>query len=151
MAETLNVSGEVTYTLKNDKGEILVSETIKNLVVTGGKTYIVSRMKDATTTAVSHLAVGTGTNSPALGDTTLQTELARVAMSGGTGSVTTGTNTITFASTFGAGVGTGTLTELGVFNDPTAGTMLCRAKFSGAGIIKGAPDSLDVSWTITIG
>ena len=35
-------------------------QEVNNLVVTDGKEYVASRMKDATATAMSHMAIGSG-------------------------------------------------------------------------------------------
>jgi len=50
--------------------------------------------------------------------------------------------------TFGAGVGTGAVTEAGIFNASSAGTMLCRTTFSV--INKAAADTLGITWTVTV-
>ena len=55
---------------------------------------------------------------------------------------------ITFEETYAAGVGTGAITEAGIFNDPTTGTMLARTVF--ATVNKGAADVMTISWDVTI-
>ncbi len=144
--EKLKVTGDVSFVLRDKTGKIIETKEINNLVVTTGLNYIASRMKDATATAMTHMAVGTGSTAAALGNTTLGTEVAasRTALT----STTVSTNTIQYACTFGAGVGTGALTEAGVFNASSAGTMLCRTVFSA--INKAAGDSLTITWTITV-
>ncbi len=144
--EKLKVTGDVSFVLRDKTGKIIETKEINNLVVTTGLNYIASRMKDATATAMTHMAVGTGSTAAALGDTTLGTEVgaSRTALT----STTVSTNTIQYACTFGAGVGTGALTEAGVFNASSAGTMLCRTVFSA--INKAAGDSLTITWTITV-
>ena len=122
---------------------MIVQET-DNLVVTAGKAYVASRMKDATATAMSHMAVGTGTVDPAVGDTTLGTETARVALT----STTVTSTAVAYVATFAAGTGTGALTEAGILNASSGGTMLCRTEF---GVInKGASDSMTITWTVTV-
>ena len=49
---------------------------------------------------------------------------------------------------FAAGSGTGAITEAGVFNASSGGTMLCRTVFSV--VNKGADDSMTITWTITV-
>ena len=78
--------------------------------------------------------------------TDLVTESARVALTGGQGAPST--NTIVYTATFAAGTGTGALTEAGVLNASSSGTMLCRTVFSA--VNKGADDSVTITWTITI-
>jgi len=102
-------------------------------------------MKDATATAMTHMGVGSGTVDPAAGDTALGTALgARIALT----STTVTANDIVYVATFGAGSGTGAVTEAGIFNALTSGTMLCRTEF--AVINKGASDSMTITWTVTV-
>jgi hypothetical protein len=51
-------------------------------------------------------------------------------------------------ATFGAGQSTGAVTEAGIFNDATAGTMLCRTVFDV--INKGALDTLVITWKVAV-
>ena len=92
------------------------------------------------------MAIGQGTGNPAAGDTALGSELGRVALTTAGGSVTD--NVVTYAASFGAGTGTGAVTEAGILNADTAGTMLCRTKFDV--VNKGANDSMSVTWTVTL-
>jgi hypothetical protein len=101
-------------------------------------------MKDATATAMSHMAIGSGTNDPAAGDTTLQSELGRVALF----STTVTSNSVEYQATFPAGTGTGAVTEAGILNASSGGTMLCRTEF--AVINKAAGDSMTITWTVTV-
>lgn len=121
----------------------VVSE-VPNLVVTAGKEYVASRMKDATANVMSHMAVGSGSTSPAAGDTALGSELDRVALT----STTVSSNELTYVATFGAGVGTGAITEAGLFNAAAGGDMLCRTTFSV--VNKGASDSMTITWVVTV-
>lgn len=129
-----------------------VEREIDNLVVTAGKEWVASRMQGVVDDAMSHMAIGTGTTAAAIGDTTLGTESARVALNTAGGTVSA--NTITYEATFGADVppltapATVAITEAGIFNDASAGTMVARTVF--AAINKGETDSITVSWTITI-
>jgi hypothetical protein len=144
--DAIKVTGELRITLTNPEGNIKQEVVIPNLVVTVGKNYIASRMKDATATAMTHMEVGTGTTAAAVGDTALQTAVAssRVTLT----STTVTTNSVAYVATFPAGTGTGALTEAGIFNASSAGTMLCRTVFSV--INKGAADTLGITWTVTV-
>jgi hypothetical protein len=68
----------------------------------------------------------------------------RVLLSGN--SVTN--NAITYTATFPAGTGTGAITEAGIFNASTAGTMLCRTTFPV--VNKQAGDTIAVTWVVTV-
>lgn len=117
---------------------------VPNLVVNSGKDYIASRIKDATATVMSDMAVGTDNTAASAGQTALIAETARVTLT----STNVSANVVTYVASFGAGTGTGALTEAGIFNASSAGTMLCRTVFSV--INKGALDSMTITWTVTL-
>jgi len=142
--DKLKATGSVNVVVRGEDGRVSQNFTVPNLVVDTGLNYISSRMKDATATAMSHMAVGTGTTAAASGDTALETESARVALDSST---VTGAS-ISYVATYPAGTGTGALTEAGILNASSAGTLLCRTLFSV--INKGAADTMTVTWTITI-
>ena len=142
--DKLKATGSVNIVVRSENGKVSQDFTVPNLVVDTGLAYIASRMKDTTDDAMSHMAVGTGTTPAAAGDTTMETESARVALD----STTPAGGSITFVATYPAGTATAALTEAGIFNDASAGTMLCRTLFSV--INKGASDTMTITWTITI-
>jgi hypothetical protein len=135
----LKMKGRLTISINDE-----VVQEIDNLVVTAGKAYVASRIKDTSATAMSHMGIGTGTTAAAASDTALVSEAARTALT----STTVSTNTVVYVDTFGAGTGTGAITEAGVFNASSGGTMLCRTVFSV--VNKGADDSMTITWTITV-
>ena len=119
-------------------------QEVKNLVVTDGKEYVASRMKDATATAMSHMAIGTGSTAAAASDAALGTEAGRVSLT----STTVSSNEVEYVATFGAGTGTGAITEAGILNASSSGTLLCRTVFSV--VNKGSSDSMTITWTVTV-
>lgn len=136
--EELKLTGHVTVAINDE-----VVQEIPNLVVTAGKGYVASRMKDTTAAAMSHMAVGTSATAAAAGDTALGTEAARVSLT----STSVNANVITYVATFPAGTGTAALTEAAILNSSSGGTLLCRTVY--AVLNKGAADSMTVSWQIT--
>ena len=142
--DSIKMTGELRITVTNPEGNIKHETVVPNLVVTAGKDYIAERMKDDTTTAMSHMAIGTGTTAAAVGDTALGTEAGRVTLT----STTVTNNAVAYVATFGAGTGTGAITEAGLFNASSGGDMLCRTVFSV--INKGAADTLGITWTVTV-
>ena len=119
-------------------------QEVDNLVVTDGKEYVASRMKDATATAMSHMAIGTGSTAAAASDSALGNEAGRVSLT----STTVTNNEVAYVATFGAGTGTGAITEAGILNASSSGTLLCRTVFSV--VNKGAADSMTITWTVTV-
>jgi hypothetical protein len=140
----LSATGKLSIVVNDNAGNLKQELNVTNLVVDTGLDYIASRMKDTSATAMSHMAIGSGTDDPADDDTTLQTELGRVSLT----STTVTSNSVEYVATFAAGTGTGAVTEAGIFNDVTAGTMLCRTEF--AVINKAAGDSMTITWTVTV-
>ena len=143
--EQMSVKGRLSVVLLDADGKVKQSQDIPNLVVNSGLAFIASRMKDTTDAAMSHMAVGSGTTAAAAGDTALETQIgSRVSLT----STTVTANATAYVATFAAGTGTGAITEAGIFNASTAGTMLCRTVFSV--VNKGADDTLQITWTITL-
>ena len=132
------------------KGKLAISlngkivQEVDNLVVTAGKGYVASRMKDTSATAMSHMAIGSGSTAAAANDTALGNELGRVALT----STTVSGAVVTYVASFPAGTGTGAVTEAAILNASSSGTMLCRTVFSV--VNKGASDSMTVTWTVTV-
>ncbi len=135
----LKMTGAVAIALN---GEVV--QEIPNLVVTAGKNFVASRMKDTTKAAMTHMAIGTNNTSAAAGQTALSSEAARGALT----STTVSNNTIAYVETFAAGTGTGAIVEAGVFNASSSGDMLCRTVF--AVVNKGSADAMTITWTITV-
>lgn len=143
--ELLKATGRLNIQIKGPDGEVKDERTVDNLVVTTGLNYIASRMRDATATAMSHMAIGSGTATAAAANTALGTELGRVSLT----STTVSGNGVSYVASFGPAVGTGAITEAGLFNASSGGTMLCRTVF--AVVNKEAGDTMSITWTVTIG
>lgn len=142
--ENIKATGELKIVLRDKDGNIKFEKNEKNLVVSVGKAFIASRMIGVADDVMSHMAVGTNNTAPAAGHTALLGEIGRAALV----SSTTLDNVVTYSALFAAGVGTGALTEAGIFNATPAGTMLSRTVFSV--VNKEADDSLSINWQITI-
>jgi hypothetical protein len=143
--DNLKLSGQVDIVLRDKNGNVKEERTEENLVVTTGLGYIASRMKDASATAMTHMGLGSGTTAAAAGQTDLVTLLgARESLD----STTVTANAVAYVASFEAGDATGAVTEAGIFNASTSGTMLCRVKFDV--VNKAADDTMTVTWTITV-
>ena len=148
MQESAKFKGVVDIVLTDENGNIKHQETVENLIVTGGLAHIASRMIGAGQAVMSHVGVGTGTTAAAAGQTTLEAETARSLSTLSHTSTTYLDDTVQHSATFPAGRGTGPLTEAGIFNASTGGTMLNRTVFSV--VNKAASDTLTVTWRIKI-
>lgn len=139
LIDPLKVRGKLSISIN---GEVV--REVDNLVVTTGKNFVASRIVGTATDVMSHMALGTGGTAAAAGDTALGAEVGRSSLI----SASVVDNEVTYAATFGAGVGTGTIVEAGIFNAASAGDMFCRTVFSA--IAKGASDSMTITWTVTV-
>lgn len=142
MESTLRMKGHVRIVI----GQEVVYDG-PNLITTAGIGWNVSKMYAAGSPGadVSHIAIGTGTTAAVIADTALETEIARVAVSGAP--VQTG-STLKYSATFPAGTGTGAITELGLMNAGSGGTLIARVV---RGVMtKTATDPMLIEWTITI-
>ena len=143
--DSSKVTGMVNVVVRDEiTGAIKQEFTVPNLVVDTGLAYIAGRMKDTSDAAMTHMAVGTDNTAAAAGNTALGSQLDIQALT----STTVTANSVAYVATYAAGTGTGALTEAGIFNAASSGTMLCRTVF--AVINKGAADSMTVTWTVTI-
>lgn len=164
LSNIVELGGTLAIAHFGSNGELIEDRFYSNIVVTVGKQWIAARMKDTgIPTQMGYMAVGgnatVGSNptktTPVVGDTQLTTggspalsELARVGLSTAGGTVSGAV--VTYAATFSAGTGTGSLVEAGIFNSATAasGTMLCKTSFDV--VNKAANDSIAITWTVTI-
>ena len=143
--DELLATGQVLIQVLDSEGNVKEERKVKNLVVTTGKTYIAARMQGTSVpTVMGYMAIGTNTTTPAVANTALGTEAGRVALA----SFTSSGAQVTATATFPAGTGTGAITEAGIFNANSGGTMLCRTTFPV--VNKAAGDSIAVTWVVTV-
>jgi hypothetical protein len=142
--DLIKASGSLRVVVTGSDGNVKEDRQFHNLVVTTGKDFVASRMVGTAAAVMSHMAIGDGTTAAATGDTALESELGRVALAGSSAT----NNVVTYTATFPAGTGTGAVTEAGILNNSTGGTMLCRTVF--AVVNKGADDAMSVTWTVTV-
>lgn len=143
----IKMTGELTVQKFNSNNELMEEVHVSNLVVTTGKQHVAERLINDSEVKMSHMAIGGGNIIAASANTTLNTELGRVAL---TASTRTGAS-ITYTAVFGAGLATGSIQEAAIFNDASAGsgTMLCRTTFPV--ITKDNAETVAISWTVTVG
>ena len=137
-----NIKARGTIELTDGNG-VVVRQA--NLVVDIGKDWMAGMISGAGN-PMTHIATGTSVVPAAAGDLALGTELFRKSVVVSGGDVTD--NVIVFEVTLVAGEATGALTEVGLFNAPSAGIMAARSVF--AVYNKGAADILNIRWTLTI-
>ena len=125
--DNLALTGALTIAINDE-----IVQRTKNLVVDDGKEWVARRMSGADSN-MTHMAIGTSTSAAAAGNTGLGTELERNALTVSGGTVGTGAdaNTIVYACTYGAGDGTGGITEAGIFD--TLGAKIDDVTITAAG------------------
>lgn len=116
---------------------------IKNLFTDDGLAYLAARAAGEAVDVISHMALGTGTTPAAGTDKVLVAEIAGsrvpVTVSG------TGAQRL-YTATFGQGMGSGPVTEAGLFNASTNGTLTNRSVF---GVKNKDPDDVfTINWTL---
>jgi len=144
-ARQAGLVGSMNAILKRGDGRVLVTRK-DNLIVDAGWTFISDAIGNsgARPGVMGFIGVGTGTTAPAADQTALVTQTLRKAATFSKPS----TKQFQFETTFNPGESTAALTEAGVFNASSAGTMLDRVTFSV--INKGADDTLTQRFTFTM-
>lgn len=144
-SDLISISGHVKAEVFAPDGRLVASEETHNLILTVGKNMIADRLLASPTLAVpTHMGVGTSGTAAAAGDTTITGE-TRVALT----TKTRSTNVVTYVGDWAAGSATGTLQETGLWDAASSGNLVGRATFTS--IVKGAADTLKITWTWTIG
>ena len=138
----VGIADNVQIVLRGPDGKVKRS-SVHNASTTAGRNAIADQMLAVPTLAKpTHMAIGTG--SPAA--TLLGAEVARVALT----SKNRSGAIVTMIADYAAGVGTGVITESGIFNVVTANTVDMYFSASFGSVTKGVLDSLQITWTVTI-
>ena len=144
--EFLQIKGKLRLWLRDPAGRLKAYREVNNLIVNAGFDFICAVIGNGTQpNEMGWSAIGTGVGAAVAGDTTLGTETGRAA---NTYAHTGGTKVFTLTHNFGAGVGTGAITEAGLLNAASAGTLLDRVVFAVAN--KLAADSLQTEFEFTL-
>lgn len=142
--DNLTIKGTPTFTHLSETGEVLNKFTVSNLVTNDGRNMMAYRLISNGTSVLSSMAIGTSNYPVSVSNSGLGGEIARVFFT--TYSVTN--NTLNVKATFGPGVGTGTISEAGVFNSNSGAFMFSRVVF--APFVKAAGDTVIVDWIYEI-
>lgn len=150
MEDVIKITGSVHVVLTAPDGTVKQEHTEHNLVTTVGKYYLTAWLAAASQPGefMSYIALGIGTTPPALGNTTLQSELVGGSNTRALGTLVNISNTWNNTATFAPGNCTGSITEAGLFSTLTAGTLFARQTF--APYNKESGDTMTVSWTLTV-
>ncbi len=146
------MKGHIKIELFDKEGNVTQIIEKENTFMAVGDAHVADQL-DATPAelAMGWMAVGTNTSAFTTASTTLGTEIDRNALAAGypEQQAAAADNDVVYKATWAAGDATGALTEAGIFNSSSAGSMLAASTFSV--INKGASDTLTVTWTVTVG
>lgn len=143
--EIVRIHGRARIEVFSPDGDLKDFRDSDNLILTVGKNMIADRLLASPTLGVpTHMGVGTSGTAAAAGDTTITGE-TRVALT----SKTRSTNVVTYVGDWAAGQATATLQEAGLWDASSGGNLVGRVTYTS--IVKGAADTLKVTWTWTIG
>lgn len=145
ISDNLKLKGRLKIVVTSSEGVVKEEKEVDNLVVTTGKGFVASRMAGTSSAVMSHMSIGTNNTAAAVTNTALGAESARVSLA----SATVASNDVVYAASFPAGTpsSASAVTEAGLFNASSGGTMLCRTVFS---VVNKQPtDALTISWTIS--
>jgi len=142
------------FTLRHIRnGDVIEERTINNTIVNAGLAQVAGLLlTDFGGTAFDYIAIGIGTTGATVTDTTLESEISTGGGERGTAvgtrittSVANDTAQLVTTFTF---TGSFAVTESGIFNDASAGTMLSRQTFGAINVSSG--DSIEVTWKIQV-
>lgn len=149
--DKISVSGILTIKVIDGDGNQKTEITIPNMVVSGGKSFIISRVAPNPPAYMSHMGLGSS-NQPSSQEMTSLVSEATVSGNKVRSSLTTVTNanSITYSATFAPNAfgGSYTAKEAGIFNSATNGTMLARTVFPS--VLISSIDTVVINWTITL-
>ena len=128
-------------------GDLLQKQTHHNLVVNAGLNLIRDLLDGDAVNGLTHFAVGTGTAAVLATDTTLGNEVSREAVT----LRTSNAQELVISYYLASGTAnSNTLSEAGLFNAASAGTMFARVKLSPT-IAKTSAIAVTFTWTINLG
>ena len=132
---------------RHDK--VILYKAKHNVSTTVGKYYIADQLASVHNEAeMGWMETGSGADAGA-DPTALTTALSRLALTSRDQQAGASADEVLYQCVWAAGVGTGTVTEAGIFNASSAGIMLCYVHFDSA-IPKVADVELTLKWTATI-
>lgn len=133
-------------TLTEEQKECFLKDRGDNLVVDVGMAQIVDLMIATNTDSFNYCVVGSGTNTPAAGDTNMQTII-------GTGVAVTNryrSGAVGYFDTFfSTSANNGSWEETGISTTSAGTVLLCRRKFSST-FTKTSSNTALIAWTITL-
>lgn len=137
--DNLKIEGFVSIVVTDKDGNVKAKRKFKNLITSAGKAQIALLAGDASAVPFTYLALGTGAVAADIADTALGAEtvvsgLERAAATVSRVTTTVTNDTLQLLHEFTAG-GTAALTEIGIFNDASTGTLLGRQVYDVVNVV----------------
>lgn len=139
---SIKIKGRLQLICHRSDGSVKWVVDTHNLVTSAGKAQLALLAGDASATPFIYLAVGTSSTAPAIGQTTLGSELATSGLSRAAATVsrvttTVANDTLQLQYMWTVSGSTQTIEEAGIFNASSVGTMLGRALTSSKTVVAG--------------
>lgn len=140
--ESLKVEGFIAITHTDKDGNLKGKRETKNIITSAGLAQIALLAGDATAVPFTYLALGTGTTAANIADTTLGAEtvvsgLARAVATVARVTTTVTNDTLQLTKVFTSAGANTAVTECGIFNAASIGTLLGRQVFTALNTISG--------------
>jgi hypothetical protein len=147
-SDTVGLQTNVTVTVHDaSTGEVLGEQRAHNLVVNDGLNLIRDLLEGTATGPITHFALGTDSTPVTASDTALGVEVFRDVLAG----TTANAQQLVLSYYLNSADANGnTLSEAGLFNAASAGTMFARVALSPP-IAKTAAVAVSFFWTINLG
>ena len=148
--ESQKIIGTIEVSVIDRNGDIKDHEVIHNVITNTGKAAMANRLIGSTDAAFTYLALGTGTTTEAATDTALESEITDSGLARTSATTSRVTTTVTNDSARLEYTWTATaskaVTECGVFNASSSGTMLGHKVFSAKNVASW--ETINVKYTI---
>jgi hypothetical protein len=150
-SDIIQLKGFIEAELRNAYTNEVIRREKSNLITLAGRRWVLQQIASSdhnTAQSISHMAVGTGTVSPATSDSGLGSESLRKQIGTfSTANLTANPPSWQAAVSFATNEANTTLAEVGLFNSSAAGTILGRATFTT--LNKSTSNTLSISYTIS--
>lgn len=145
MKDGITLKGRWKLRVRNSDGSVALAKEGENLVVVDGFELAAALIADESVDAPSHMAAGNGTSDPEEDQSDLQgSELARTTITTSRSSYI-----ISYTADFSALASDQDVSEFGIFNAASAGTMFARFVTETFTLVAG--QSMELVWEIRTG
>lgn len=143
-SDSIKLTGKVKIQIF-ESNDLIHEVNIPNIITTTGKSYVASRLANSSTTAMTHMAIGSSQNVQALTDTFVIQESARVAFY----STTVTASEVEYVAVFTPSGSSRSITEAGILNASSGGILLCRTTFPP--ITQTTSQTIAITWVVSVG